>query len=298
MNRREFLQDESIAGFVSWLAKSLGDLSVNLDIKDTKFVPGGLRTKCSGFDEVLTNYKWCPSKEDQATCDWVGTKRKLENLTRALRDAGKNPGDGEVRLLDACNRIIQWGGSPGLGNGAGKFLKRLQAEGRLNAYLKYCAAKFFLQDADSDDFVGVEDMYSMLTKIHALYATDGLPIYDSRVAVAIAALIELARRDRPKPWADVPKVLCFPAVPSRMGKGRRVRDLFDDAHNPGDLRWQKDRVQLAARWSSAKVRLGWIMQAVLECSDKLFESEGNAPSRMRAFEASLFMIGYDVKCLK
>lgn len=38
-------------------------------------------------------------------------------------------------------------------------------------------------------------MNSTLAKVHALYATDGLPIYDSRVAGAVASLVELWERE-------------------------------------------------------------------------------------------------------
>lgn len=47
-------------------------------------------------------------------------------------------------------------------------------------------------------------------------------------------------------------------------------------------------------WAQAKIRLGWLLDCVLEKNAKLFANE---PSRMHAFEASLFMIGYDVRCL-
>lgn len=58
--------------------------------------------------------------------------------------------------------------------------------------------------------------------------------------------------------------------------------------------------ETAGQWASAKVRLGWIMESILEKPPKLFSDCRPAPSladRMHSFEASLFMVGCDVTCL-
>jgi hypothetical protein len=58
--------------------------------------------------------------------------------------------------------------------------------------------------------------------------------------------------------------------------------------------------ETAGQWASAKVRLGWFMESIQGRLPKLFAECCPAPSladRMHAFEASLFMVGHDVRCL-
>jgi hypothetical protein len=137
-------------------------------------------------------------------------------------------------------------------------------------------------------------MNSMLTKVHALASRDGLRIYDSRVAAAIASLVELWRRVQGRAGEPQPLALAFPAIPSN----RSVRSLFADAQSPGVLSYAPaTAAATAVAWCCANVRLGWLIAAVLEKAPGLVAGEA-AQDRMHAFEASLFMIGYDVDCLK
>ena len=121
------------------------------------------------------------------------------------------------------------------------------------------------------------------------YALDGLPIYDSRVAAAIATLIELWRRDTDRKSTSLPDILKFPATTST----RTVLDLFPDGKHPSVMVY--GHADTVAQWSGAKVRLGWLIKAII-LNGNLF-NQIDEVLRMRAFEASLFMIGYDVTCL-
>lgn len=81
-----------------------------------------------------------------------------------------------------------------------------------------------------------------------------------------------------------------------------MRQLFPDANqDPGVMSYSNGHaIDTARKWSSANVRLGWTMEPVLTKSPGLFsfsDPSTNLRERMRAFEASLFMSGYDVACL-
>jgi hypothetical protein len=69
----------------------------------------------------------------------------------------------------------------------------------------------------------------MLAKLHALRATGGLPIYDSRVAAAIATLAQRWRFDANLPATRLPTELIFPAADRR----RTVLCKFPNAESPG-----------------------------------------------------------------
>ena len=162
-------------------------------------------------------------------------------------------------------------------------------------YLRDAGDAFALDTADVDAIVPpVELLNSMLTKVHALYAADGLPIYDSRVAAAIASLVEMWRVATGKSGDPLPAMLAFPATAA----SRTVRGLFPHANAPGVMAYGTP--ETAGQWASAKVRLAWIMESVLGRLPELFTGCCPVPSpadRIHAFEASLFMVGYNVTCL-
>jgi hypothetical protein len=162
-------------------------------------------------------------------------------------------------------------------------------------YLSDAGAAFALDTADVDAIVPpVALLNSMLTKVHALYAEDGLPIYDSRVAAAIASLVEMWRVATGKSGNPLPALLIFPATAA----SRTVRGLFPTARSPCVMAYGAP--ETTGQWASAKVRLGWVMESILRRLPELFAECRPAPSlaeRMHAFEASLFMVGYDVRCL-
>jgi hypothetical protein len=167
--------------------------------------------------------------------------------------------------------------------------------GTLCQYITDTGASFSLATARLSALTPpVGMMNSMLTKVHALYAQDGLPIYDSRVAAAIASLVEMWRVDTGKSGGPLPSVLAFPATMT----SRTVVSLFPHSNHPGVMVYGAPGT--VAQWSSAKVKLGWIMESVLQKLPKLFSACYPNPclaDRMHAFEASLFMIGYNVACL-
>ncbi len=150
-----------------------------------------------------------------------------------------------------------------------------------------------MESADTKKLAGtgkpVQMMNSMVTKVHAFYANDGLPIYDSRVAAAIASLIELWRHQTGKTHTALPETLKFPA----LQKARSVHRCFPHAKSPGVISYGQPNTVID--WSSAKVRLGWLMQGIL--ANQALLKDQSLAEQMRAFEAVLFMIGYDVNSL-
>lgn len=216
----------------------------------------------------------------------------MAELRQQLREA-VGSGDDEASLA-ACERIIQWGGERNRAKGARPFLNRLKRERRLAVYIADVARFLSLAEVEVPHGGEVELMNSMLTKVHSLYATDGLPIYDSRVAAASAALAEAYRRIE-LPKTPMPDALRFPNVGGADRKlllRRRVRRLFPDAVIQGSVPYASS--QSATRWTNAKWRLGKLLQRVVRLNPGLLANEGAEAERMHGLEAALFMIGYDV----
>lgn len=288
MKRKQFLAQPEVESFVAWLAANLPALTFKLRFKSSKFVPGGLTVDVQGIERVLEHYRWKASWHDsnQSVVEsetWAETQRSLGQLREWLTSA-VNAGD-EQQALQACLQILRWGGV----RGAIPFLHRLAAKGELSGYLKKMAGLMTLDgdnDLDDLDASSVERFDSGLTKIHALLDLSGSPIYDSRVGAAIAMFYSLFRQQ----WAGRGKPLLM--FPSGGARGSQIR-------NPGAFLNSVAAPQFSAieyaEWARWQVRLGWIIRAVLERTH-WFADQGALPARCHAFEASLFMLGYDLRC--
>ena len=311
MTRSDFPKDQDVMDFIEWLAHpGEGDLPASrpghtgaeepfslltfpicLNIKKSRFVPKGVKVRAKRIEGVLHHYTWKSAGMQKG--DWPETKLRLAALSAALRSAVRSGNNSTT--LDACRDILVWGGNRDWNVGAWPFLAGMATAGTLCRYIAETAATFSLATARLSALtppVGL--MNSMLTKVHALYADDGLPIYDSRVAAAIASLIEVWRADTGKSGTPLPPALAFPATTA----SRTVHRLFPHADHPGVMVYGAPGT--ITQWSGAKVRLGWVMGSVLKRLPGLFADCCKTPSlsdRMHAFEASLFMIGYDVACL-
>lgn len=292
MDHIAFVSDPEVSAFIDWLRARADGLPVRFEIASTAYVPGGLRREVAGLEAALGCYTW---RTDQTEAgDWASTKDFLKGLALALRSA--LAADDQDAVLRICLDIVDWGGDRNGEAGATPFLAGLHAQGALGGYLGGARGALRLDAARIlPGWQPVRKMNSMLTKVHALAADDGLPIYDSRVAAAVATLVEMWRREQGD-WArKPPAALAFPATLP----GRTVRHAYPDARGPGQMSYeQRHEGATAHKWSSAKLRLGWLMRAVLERHPALFAAQGALAERMHAFEAALFMIGSDVRCLR
>ena len=288
MKRKQFLAQPEVESFITWLAANLPTLTFKLRFKASKFVPGGLMADVQGFEQVLEQYRWKASWQDanQSAVDsqsWAETQRSLGQLREWLTGAVDSGSDQQA--LQACLQILRWGGV----RGAIPFLHRLAAKGEMSGYLKKMARLMSL-DGDNDlndlDAISVERFDAGLTKIHALLDPSGSPIYDSRVGAAIGMLYSLFRQQ----WTGSGKPLL--AFPSGGARGSQIR-------NPGAFTGCLAAPQFSAldyaQWARWQVRLGWIIRALLERTG-WFADQGALPARCHAFEASLFMLGYDLRC--
>lgn len=287
MNKSQYLQHQQVQAFMSWMAENALALPIHLKVKKSRFVPVAIDQQCVGFRDILDHYTW--KAEGMVTGDWLETQVRVTNLANRLRQTIDHGTDDEV--LEACKEILQWGGNRDYKKGAFPFLSAKRSD--LRHYLKTAREAFALATADTDQLVGptkpIESMNSMLTKVHSFLAQDGLPIYDSRVAAAMATLVEWWRYQAAQTNIALADELKFPV----LTRTRTVHRLFPEAQSPGLLRYgQPDTV---ADWCKAKVRLGWLIEGILQ----QYSIWGNLPiaHQMRCFEAVLFMIGYDVQCL-
>lgn len=288
MKREQFLTQPEVASFVEWLQANLPTLTFNLNFKASKFVPGGLIAQVQGFEQVIGHYRWKASWQDAQqqsvnSQSWVQTRQSLGQLGAWLKravDAGDEP-----QALQACLQVLRWGGV----RGAIPFLQRLAANGELSAYLRKMAGLIALdgeQDLDDLNASSVQRFDAGLTKIHALLDASGSPIYDSRVGAAMGMLYSLFRQQ----WSGGGKPLL--AFPSGSARGSQLRD--PGAFVNGLAARQFSSISYET-WARSQVRLGWIIRELLGRTN-WFADQGALPARCHAFEASLFVLGYDLRC--
>lgn len=296
MNQQQFLDDIEVNAFVEWLAGFADRLLVNLNINRSARVPTAVARNVQGFDNLIDSYVWRANWEDDdgtqvdSLC-WDSTAQSLARLGKKLRTALESKSAQAV--MTACEAILRWGGERNASRGARPFLKAKHVNGQLVDYLVAAREAFSLKRGRLDQLHAIELVNSMLTKIYALASGDGLPIYDSRVAAAIASLVEVYRIETHRDWQQVPGKLLFPTMAEESR--RKLNGLHPDALISTGAVMRYQDADMSARWASAKLRLGWIIEDVLRRAPKLLSSQPH--SRHHAFEASLFMIGYDVRCL-
>lgn len=300
MNSQNFYGDIEVNRFVEWLSVELEHLPFNLSIGKSAKAPYGVNAKVVGIDEVIKKYQWKASWLDDSTgnlvasCGWDATASSLNQLSEKLKRALLS-NDADL-AFKACTNVFAWGGERNTQAGARKFLSEKLANGQFIDYLKTTQKTFKLDTANLQDLKPIELVNSMLTKVYALQSEDGLPIYDTRVAVAIAGLVEIYRLKTKQSWAEVPHLLAFPVPPEdAKSKRRRIKYLNPNALVPKSEMLSYQGKNTPMQWASAKIRLGWIITEVLKRNPKLLSTQ--AHSRKHAFEAALFMIGYDVRSL-
>lgn len=289
MQRSEFLAQPDVTAFIDWLVIELPQLPVTLSFAKSQFVPGGLQRQVQGLEAVLAHYCWKAQWVEPGSGQvvdsrgWEDTRTSLQHLRAGLLAALAS--NDEARTFDYCLAVLKWGGV----RGAIVFLRDLMTRRQLVAYLKACQPLFALegQQALGDlNEHSIQRFDAGLTKIHALLDDSGSPIYDSRVGAAIAMLYGQYRQQ-----ASARSVLNFPSGGAR---GQQVR-------NPGALGLPAapqffTRGVSRQAWAQAQVQLGWIIRATLE-RGHLF-APGTIAERAHAFEATLFMLGYDLRALQ
>jgi len=259
----------------------LSQCSATLNIPRSTRVPSAIQCQ-RYFYELLQVYSWRATGMDWG--DFGETRKVIGLLTEQITKARTSKD-----LEGACLEILRWGGVRNRAVGAMPFLKaRPDLVGYLDAVKNELTLDTAIVSPDRS-FVSVLRMNSVLTKLHSFHSGDGLPIYDSRVAGAVAALIETWRQASGRSAKPIPFALKFPSV-GGGGPRRTVSPRYLDCHHPGTLYYpakqQGDGSVLlqTGEWASAKVRLGWLLSELLTKP---------TPAGIRSLEACLFMAGYD-----
>lgn len=322
MNRDEFLGDTEVAHVKNELADLLANRPLHhryyhFDTRhnwscDSAFHAAS--TYCFPIGDRHIHNLWASLHPDTPLVgNLFQTTAILNELRRRLLDAVDN--GSESRAFQACDLVLRWGGVL-KGNSDLLVSLRDDFDGGLVAYLTAARA---LLTADQDysateaQLADNQVLYCTagFTKIYALLVDDFV-IYDSRVAAALGMLI--ARLCAAAGWEIVPAQLRFLWMPARSRRNRQQQYVPGQLRNPGVRRLRFSTQRNHAHYLTHNVRAGWLLREAVEGTrvrdwpGRLISEDARCAmnsiccavprppvlSAMRAVEAALFMIGYDL----
>ena len=258
MKREEYLADDDVRSFIEWLR--LWVCGKRFCHKYRMLMPPR-DWGCTSLWQAFERYQW------RGRC-FCTNKQKLDKLARAIRTA-----ESSSDFQKAARGILQWGGVASARTSAA-FANPVQ--------VRRYAERLDPATADTDHLHEIP-MNSGWTKVYALMLGD-LPMYDGRVGAALGYLVRKYCEENGR--TVVPPRLRFRW---HQGKGLHNRDPSTPTlHFP---RLSHDGPRGPRAWAECNLRAAWILGAV--CENGRF-GRLHPRLRLRAVEAALFMIGYEL----
>lgn len=278
MKKDEYISDANVRGFVAWL-------SGNLESNAFKHSYWNYKKKelwsCSSLLDAWEKYEWNFPEIRRLRLErgsgFADNEYALQTIKDSLICALKTSSDSATR--DAAIDVMTWGG---VRRGNVNWLIKNQTG--LATLLLEIQSALDQSDTEHAKLRGSNLRFNAgMTKIYSLICNDFV-IYDSRVAATLGSgVVKYCEQNSLK---EVPKELCFPHAPFRGGKHKR--DASVNTLKFPILRSGQHHMQ----WN---LKASWLLESVLKHENakntKFFRYGENA---LRALEAALFMIGYDL----
>ena len=274
MERAAYLADSEVRSFLSWARRYVtGERAVRQEW-DSRL--GAFR--CGSVFDAYLKFEW-PFRV-QLPGESTRTRGRssdenfavLDRLSTELRQAADQ--ENADAFLAAAIAVVEWGGA-----GVRRNRVRLESLGAeaLTA-IRADAARLDPARAHLDRLGEVSQLNSGFSKIYALLLDD-FPIYDSRVACALASMV---RRYCEESGRDtVPSQLAF-SIPPSQGRTRR---------NPScrTLRFRHMRWRDTRQYGNSNVIAAWLLGGLADYGSF---GELPPPRRLLALQSAMFMLGY------
>lgn len=279
MNKATYLSKPAVEDFARWLGSNLDNATLSHEWIDR-------RTKvawsCTSVFDAFLQYRWrfpsLPAHGITGGASFAESSAALQSLQTLLRDAESDQG-----ALHAATGVMLWGG---VGPGNIRWFQR-NVTG-LRAMLKTTSQA--LTTGDLDQLVLVARFNAGMTKVYSLMVP-GMIIYDSRVAAALGWAVTrycvMHRLDQ------LPKELAFPVATPKEARGT----TNPKCRNPSGHALQFPPLRSGPLHAVWNLKASWVLEAALKAvgGDSQFNDHKlNGGDTLRALEAALFMIGYDL----
>jgi hypothetical protein len=284
MKRSDYIAG-NVEKFVTWLSTRLDHSAFNHAYTSRST---GTQWACKSLFDAYSGYYWRHRELRDfglaAGSSYASNLLVLETLQKELR-AGLAAADNE-RVHSAAIGVMKWGG---VENGNVKWLNDRRE--------KLCHIIGKTRDAiNSGDTAhpvfAEEDLRftSGMSKVYSL-ACDDFVIYDSRVAAALgSAVVQFCQQHSPE---GIPEGLDFPWAPARSAP--------NSTNTPRRYAGQSGlifpRLTVGRSYAEWNMLASWLLNALVEhenTRDSGFAQLESKTQQLRALEAALFMIGYDL----
>jgi hypothetical protein len=284
MKRNDYIVG-NVEKFVEWMSKRLDDGT----FKHT-YTSRRTRTRwsCESLFDAYGRYQWGYGDLSKyglpAGSSFVSNLHVLQTLQNDLR-AGLAAGDNErVRL--AAIGVMKWGG---VSNGNVKWLN----DRRDSLCHIISRTRDAINAGDTEHPLFAEEdlrFTSGMSKVYALVCDDFV-IYDSRVAATLGrAVVQFCQEHS---FGSVPQGLGFPWAPAKSAPNAINRPQ----RNAGQAGLTFPRLTSGNVYAKWNMLANWLLNATVdhECTRKsAFARIESRTQRLRAMEAAMFMIGYDL----
>ena len=283
MTRDEYLAEEDVAGFVSWLVHVIkGDLPIihSFTIRDRRRPQScieGDKFRVQNLEEAFLHYFW-----DRK--DFGQNAQVLALVQAAVNDSVENKTLCSTK--HAIHEVLKWGaGGVGTKLYTANWDWALQQGDDLVKHMSSGRLSMDSDDlADSKNFSQAKGprMNAGFTKYYALACQNSI-IYDGRVGAALGLLV--SKYCIEKKQSTVPEELAF-----RWG-AQSGKNALNRNPSTGYLIFKKLPVE-GKIWAEWNKKANWILQTAIEKADANwvnYKADG-----LRRLEAALFMLGYSM----
>jgi hypothetical protein len=284
MKRQDYLNLSHVAGFINWLGTELDSET----LFQHQYVERrtGKQWTCNSLHEAFQAYQWNHPGNARLGFNPGACSTSNGNALSALRKDLVNAAGSDSLTLQATLDVMAWGGVTA---GNAKWLKANRSG--LSEMIQTVQAAINAGDHDNPVLRSKDLRFnSGMTKVYAL-ACDDFLIYDSRVAAALGWLVVMYCQAHG--LTQVPDALCFPWAAAKEGENASAPKRRD----PGTGPFKFKRLRAGSHHLKWNLQASWLLSAVLAhpgAAASPFNIESGAHDPLRALEACLFMIGYDL----
>lgn len=279
MIKYEYLEYDYIVEFCDWFSVRLESTELAHSWKDRRT---GQIVRFQHIYDAYKQYAWpfnlrLPDQPSFFGRSFNENHKALTTLQTGLRDAVTRKHD-DMDTLCWSHAVLRWGG---VFPGNGKWLTE-HKDGLADYFdIRVACLGSCADDSAMNEFTRFN---SGMTKIYSLLADDFI-IYDTRVAAALGWVV--VKYCREQGFHEVPGGLRFPC-----GAAKEAQDMLrPKQRNPSEGNLRFPRLQPGVEHARWNLRVSWLLSEVISKTQSAFKKLDDP---LRALEAALFMIGYDL----
>lgn len=284
MNRQTYLALPHVSQFIDWLAAELdSQWRFTHEYVDRRT---GAQWSCNSLFDAFRHYRWNHPGNSRLAFNPGHCAMSNALALAALRNDLEHIHGDDQRALDATLDVMSWGG---VSAGNARWLKANKQD--LAGLLEAVQTAMDVGDELSPVLCSKHLRFnSGMTKVYSLLCKNFV-IYDSRVAAALGWLI--VKYCQSQGLSNVPNALCFPWAAAKEAPNAAA----PKRRNPSVGNFQFKGLRSGTHHAFWNLRANGILSAVLAhpaAKGSAFLSLASPHEPLRALEAALFMIGYDL----